>query len=49
MSGPEAGAARGEDIFEGAGDGLLWYPYPDYDEKISGYVKRRKERKDADQ
>ena len=33
MSGPEAGAARGEDIFVGAGDGLLWYPYPDYDEK----------------
>lgn len=28
---------------------LLGYSYPDYDEKISGYVKRRKERNDADQ
>lgn len=27
---------------------LLEYPYPDYDEKISGYVKRQKEGNDAD-
>jgi aminoglycoside 6-adenylyltransferase len=27
---------------------ILGYPYPDYDEKSSGYVKRQKERNYAD-